>query len=177
MHQQPRCLQTVDYDLYALFNTPLEQDAINIINTQLELDLLAMNRGDPVSLLGKWLKSENTSSKNSRQLAYKTRVGVGMNSKTYRKTLARLRKAIRVVEVAMSAKVYGAIDYERVPSQAMLKYRNAFSRNDKERFSQYLEEVASGRAKINADKVNRQYLDRFTIYPYSVVKARLRQFR
>jgi hypothetical protein len=148
-------------DLYALFDTPLEQDAINIINAQLELDLLAMNRGDPVSLLCKWLKSENTSSKESRRLACKTRVSLGMNSKTYRIILAKLRKSIRVVEVAMSAKVYGAIDYERVPSQAMLKYRSAFLRNDEERFSKYLEDVKTGRAKINAA----------TLYPQQIVHA------
>mgnify|MGYP003310710406 CR=1 FL=1 len=127
--------------------------------SQLNSDLEAIENNGQPSLLGKWLKSENTSSKKSRKLAHKTRIGFNMDSKTYRQTLSRLRRAIRVVEVAMSAKVYDAIEYTKVPSQAMLRYRNAFQRNDRERFSQYLEEVASGRAKINAD----------TLYPQQIV--------
>jgi hypothetical protein len=70
-----------------------------------------------------------------------------------------LRRAIRVVEVAMSAKVYDAIEYQKVPSQAMLKYSNAFIRNDKEGFIRYLDDVKSGRAKVNAD----------TIYPQQII--------
>jgi len=148
-------------DFYALFDTTLESYVIRLFKEQVDKDLIAIETNEPVSLLGKWLKSENTTSKKSRRLAHKTRIGFGMDSKTYRKTLSKLRNAIRVVEVAMSAKVYDAIDYEKVPSQAMLKYRNAFSRNDEERFNQYLEDVKTGRAKINAD----------TLYPQQLVHA------
>ena len=146
-------------DLYAVFDTAVEKYAIGLFLSQLNSDIEAIENNGQPSLLGKWLKSENTSSKKSRKLAHKTRTGFSMDSKTYRQTLSKLRREIRVVEVAMSAKVYDAIEYTIVPSQAMLKYRTAFARNDKERFNQYLDDVKTGHAKINAD----------TLYPQQII--------
>jgi hypothetical protein len=146
-------------DLYAVFGTSVEKYAIGLFLSQLNSDLEAIENNGQPSLLGKWLKSENTTSKKSRKLAHKTRTGFGMDSKTYRQTLSKLRRAARVVEVAMSAKVYDAIEYTKVPSQAMLRYRNAFQRNDGERFTQYIDDVKTGRAKINAD----------TLYPQQII--------
>ena len=108
-------------DLYAVFGTPVEKYAIGLFLSQLNSDLEAIENNGQPSLLGKWLKSENTSSKKSRKLAHKTRIGFNMDSKTYRQTLSRLRRAIRVVEVAMSAKVYDAIEYNRNVEDALLK--------------------------------------------------------
>jgi hypothetical protein len=85
-------------DLYALMGTPVEEDALGFFKTQLALDVTCKTP----SLLAKWLKSENTSSAESRKLATKTRKFLGMTHKEYRKTLSYLRTKINIVEKLMS---------------------------------------------------------------------------
>ena len=107
-------------DLYSLFDTELEKDAINLFTQQLATDWNAMKMEKNVSLLAKWLKSENTSSKESRSLATKFREILGWNSKKYRKTLSQLRKYIDIVEVKMCSQQWNEINFEQVPSKAAL---------------------------------------------------------
>ena len=128
-----------------------------IIKTQLEAD----KESDNPSLLAKWLPSENTSSKKTQTLARGMAKALGLSPRQYRKMLSTLRAKIKLVEHNMSKREWGAIDYETVPSQAGLKYRKAFSRNDAERYVSYLESVKKGDAKINTS----------TLYPHQVYKA------
>ena len=146
-------------DIYALFDTKLENEVISLIKDQLDRDIAS----EKPSLLAKWLKSENTSSKESKLLANKTRRLLGMTPKQYRKTLSLLRKRIDIVENKISAKKYEEIDYSKVPSNASLKYRQAFYRNDEERYSEYLNLLSRGEAKINAK----------ALYPYQLVAKAL----
>ena len=145
-------------DLYAVF---AEYPTIvgNLFAEQLNKDLRNMSEGKPVSLLAKWLKSENTSSKQSIALAKQTAFFIGWSLKRYRKTLAELRKYIDVVERKLSSKHYSDINYETVPSQASLKYKKAFFRNDGKRYENYLDSVSKGEKKINAA----------TLYPCDIV--------
>ena len=105
-------------DLYALIGTPLEKEMFVAVATQLKADLKNMKRGESVSLLAKWLKSENTSSAESRKLGRKTRESLELTPKRYRKILSALRKHIDVLEVKMCGKLWGEIDFEHVPSKA-----------------------------------------------------------
>ena len=102
------------------------------------------------SLIFKWLKSENTSSPESRELATKTRKAFGMTSRDYRRALTDGRKYIDIVERKMSSNNWQAIDYETVPSKANLIYNKAFLRHDEDRRSAYLNALTKGEAKINA---------------------------
>ena len=65
------------YDLYSFVGTKLEDDAFELMRKQLMLDVQCKTP----SLLAKWLKSENTSSAESRALANKTRIAFNMNHK------------------------------------------------------------------------------------------------
>lgn len=116
---------------------------------------------DTPSLLAKWMPSENTSSKETRTLARGMIKALGTNPKEYRKTLSALRKKIKLVEQKMSQKEWGSIEYSKVPSQAGLKYRKAFYRNDETRYQAYLDSVNRGEEKINTS----------TLYPHQVYKA------
>ena len=71
-------------DLYEFIGTSLEKDAFRLMKNQLALDIQCKTP----SLLAKWLKSENTSSAESRTLANKTREYFNMTHKQYRKTLS-----------------------------------------------------------------------------------------
>lgn len=149
-------------DLYIFVGTPLEQDAFELMHKQLVLDVQCKTP----SLLAKWLKSENTSSRDSRVLADKTRRFLGMNHKEYRKTLSILRERIRVLERLMSAGRWDEIEFDKIPSRAGMIYKNAFARHDLERMkSEKNIQSYEDFAKDKNTKVNAKAL-----YPYEVVK-------
>lgn len=87
---------------------------------------MSLNSG----LIFKWLKSCNTSSKESRILGEKTRKAFGLTSKQYRKLLSYGRKKTKVLERIMSANEWEKIDFSKIPSRAGVIYRNAFARRD-----------------------------------------------
>ena len=146
-------------DLWCLLDTELKQGVIFAVATQLSEDRTNMKNGKSISLLGKWLPSENASSKETKRYATIIRKGLDMTSRNYRKMLSDLRKYIEVVECKMSAKQWNEINYEAVPSRANLIYNNAFLRNDEDRRRAYLGALEKGEAKINAG----------TLFPHDIV--------
>lgn len=70
-----------------------------------------------------------------------------MSPKEFRKKLVKMTS---VVETQMCSKKWNDIDYAKVPSIAMNKYRNAFIRQDNVRYTEFIEAVMEGKAKINA---------------------------
>lgn len=122
-----------------------------LIRKQLNKDVEDYYDNKPISLLAKWLPSENASSPLTR---YRARIirewFIGLNQRGYRKTLSNLRKYIDVVERKMSNQNWSEIDYSKVPSKANLLYKEAFLRNDKERRENYLNQLKEGKTKINA---------------------------
>ena len=148
-------------DVYVLFDTDLERDVIKAMAIQLAKDWYNMKAGKPVSLLAKWLKSENTSSRESVFLAIKFRKALDWSSKKYRKTLSTLRKYIDVVEVKMCANQFNEINFGKLPSKAHLNYRKSFEKRAGENYKEYLAKVEKGEDKINAS----------ALYPYDILRA------
>lgn len=148
-------------DLYALVGTPVEDEMFYLMKQQLVLDL----KSKTPSLLAKWLKSENTSSHESRQLATLTRQKFNLTSREYRKALSSLRERIRVLERLMSAKRWNEIEFDKIPSRAGMIYRNAFARHDIERQkigkTTYEDFMKDTKTKVNAK----------ALYPYECVAA------
>ena len=139
-------------DLWCLLDTELHEEVLTIVMKQLKEDIENCKQEKPISLLAKWLCSPNASSKETRRLAKIIYTGIGLTERQYRKTLSTLRKYLKVVEVKMSAKEWGEIDYNAVPSRANLIYNGAFLRNDEERRRAYLAALERGdkNVKINA---------------------------
>lgn len=154
-------------DLYVFVDTPLEKDAFEFIKGQLALDVQCKTP----SLLGKWLKSENTSSAESRKLAHITKTYMGMTSRQYRKTLSILRARINIVERLMSENRWDEIEFDKIPSRAGLIYKNAFARHDIEREKNGARTYEDF-AKDTTTKVNAKAL-----YPYEVVDKALNRMR
>ncbi len=127
-------------DLYSLFDTPLEKDVISLFKYQIQEDLLSKNP----STLGKWLKSENASSKESRVLGLKTRVLLDYTPKEYRKLLSTLRRKLNLIEVNLSSKEYSKIDYEKISKLSLNKYKKALYRNDNENYTIYCSKNIKG---------------------------------
>lgn len=146
-------------DIYSLLGTsPIVEDKLKeVIRKQFKED---MDTEYP-SLLGKWLSSANSKIKQTRKEGLWTAKALGLTEKDYRKSLSSLREKLNVVETLMTSKQWSEIDYAKVPSKAMLVYRNAFARNDEERYTAYLESLKTGETKVNAG----------AIYPYELVRT------
>ena len=146
-------------DLYALVGTKCEHAAFELMRKQLALDVECKTP----SLLAKWLKSENASSSETCKLGNRTRMAFGMNHKQYRKTLSILRERINVLERLMSENRWDEIEFDKIPSKAGMKYKNAFARHDLERAKSdkqtYADFAADATTKVNAK----------ALYPYECV--------
>lgn len=139
--------------IYVAAGTKLEELAFSIIKEQLEWDLTV----SAPSLCAKWMPSINTSSAETRQLGIKLRKFLEMSNKDYRKMLAKLRKQINIVERLMSENKWDEIQFDKLPSKAGLKYKDAFARRDLIA-EKYKEFAASKDTKVNAT----------VLYPYDI---------
>jgi len=148
-------------DWYTLIGTGAENQMWASMAWTIKQDMINMKAGKPVTLCSKWLKSINTSAKESIALGKLTAKQFGMTEKQYRKTLSQLRAYIHVIERTMSAQDWTDIAYAQVPSHAMKNYRKAFSRHDGTRFGEYIENVKKGDEKIHSG----------TLYPYDILVA------
>lgn len=154
-------------DLFVLFGTKAERAMISFIVKTFRADLAAARAREmqgaeahaPLTLLGKWMPSINASSQKTRALALRWMKILGMDARKYRKSLALLRRELRVVERDMCANRWDAIDYGAVPSRASLLYRKAFDRHDGARYQAYLSDVAKGNAVIHSA----------ALFPYEIV--------
>ena len=153
-------------DLLCLLNTPAQKEVIQVIREQLDKDLKALERREqgevsaPISLLAKWLPSANTSSHRTRKVAAKLIRLLGMREREYRETLTKLRRNIGLTERYLTNQHADKICYEAVPGRAMLKYREAFARQDAWRFGEYLAQVKAGKKSMHAD----------TLFPYEILR-------
>jgi hypothetical protein len=151
-------------DLYSLVGTKCENAMWKVMGEQFRSDMLRMRENKSVSLLAKWIKSADASSAETRRLGKLTAEKLGWDVYTFKRLVRQLRKYIDIVECKMSANKWDEIQYANVPSRAMNLYRDAFQRHDEERFKSYIDDVTTGKEKINSA----------TLYPYDIVREMLK---
>lgn len=146
-------------DLFVLIDTPIADNVVSFIRAQLILDMKDATENKAISLLGKWMPSENAHNRETKAKATWIRNKLGMSSKQYRQMLSKLRTHLNVLEKLMSANRWDEIEFDKIPSKAGLVYRNAFARRDiiKEKYEKF--------AKDENTKVNAGIL-----YPYEIVE-------
>ena len=149
-------------DLFVAFDTESESDMLAFVKKQLGVDAKLAKQNSPtgLSLLAKWMPSNNTSSADTRMLARRFEKYLKVTSKKYRKTLSSIRSKLNLVESAMSSDAWATINFEHVPSKANLVYKKAFSRHEPERYTAFIKAVQSGEKKMNAS----------ALYPYEVIR-------
>lgn len=153
-------------DLLCLLGTPAQREAVQAIKRQLAEDEAALKRreagdGDAhISLLAKWLPSDNTSSPRTRTTAQRLIRALGMEQREYRRLVTALRARIGLTERQLTRKEPEKVNYGAVPAQAMLKYRSAFEKRDGKRYADYLKAVRNGEQRIHTD----------TLFPYEVLR-------
>ena len=145
-------------DILCLMDTACEKDAVVYIEKTLEGDMKSMQAQGTVSLMAKWLPSVNASSKETVRLAKKIASSMNMTSESYRKMLSSLRGYIKIIENNLREKDY-SFDYECQPSMALFKYRQAFIRNDIERYMSFVSKAKNMPSVLNAR----------TLTPYDIV--------
>jgi hypothetical protein len=148
-------------DVFELLGSKVEKDVLKLVNTQLTADLkiLKSKKVEGISLLGKWMPSANTSSKATRAQAVKVMKALELSPRIYRKTLSKLREKINVVERLMCAGEWTKINYEQLPSRALMVYRKALPKHDPVSFATWKGKAFAGKAKVHAS----------TLYPYDIV--------
>lgn len=144
-------------------STILHDGLGELIANQFRRDVMGCGLGDSISLLAKWMPSNNTSSKQKRSEAAILQSLLHLSAREYRKILSKLREHLSVVDRQASLNQWNVINYNHVPSKANLKYRNAFLKHDEERRKAYLTSLQKGddAVKINAN----------SMYLYDIVQA------
>ena len=163
-------------DWYEKFNNYTEEEKKYIIELtvkQLMEDYQNMNEVKSISLLAKWIPSEDKKLNRSNLLIYicselfKCDKITSFHLKKLRKEyITPLRAYLNIVERLMCQDKWDEIDFSKVPSCAMYKLKKAFERNSPCEFNNYLQQVESGQKKINASQ----------IFPHDLVKIYLSSY-
>ncbi len=148
-----------DYILVGI-DTTIDKEVVDLIKKTLEEDKVS----DTPTLLAKWLPSHRTHNVKN-ELAVKLMKKLGLTEKEYRKTLTLIRKKLKLIENNLTNKDYDSIEFENVPTKAMLKYVSAFEKRCGKKYSEYLEKVKNGESKINTNG----------LYSYEIVNNILKQ--
>lgn len=145
-------------DLLFLLGTPLEEKMLRFYVRQLEDDkaLVGTEKSKEISLAAKYAPNEGGEHDKKYGAASKFARALGGNKKTYRKEwLGVLRREIDknsiLVEMRMTntAEDWDKINFSKIPSLALKKYKKAWNRHQKERYEGWLESVKKGESKIN----------------------------
>lgn len=137
----------------------LKFSCFKLIEEQLREDTINVTHSKPISLLSKWLPSINAS-KNARKRAIEFIKYLGMTNGSYRKMLSKLRSYLDVTEVKTCANKWSEIDYNKVSSNANLRYNDSFIKHDKERRQEYLENLKSNKEGVKMNTSN--------LYPHEI---------
>lgn len=128
----------------------IEQAVIDIIANQMDLD----NVSKTPSLLAKWMPSENASSKETKKRArWIVQHLPNVTAKEYRQRLSSVRAKIKILERLMSENRWDEIEFDKIPSKAGMKYRNAFAVKDVTA-ARYKAFMANKSTKVNASVLN-----------------------
>jgi hypothetical protein len=146
-------------DLLPLLDTQAQKLVLGYLKAQFNTDLLALKNDETISLLGKWLPSINAHKADTVRYGKLIAKSFGLTEAAYRKSLSQLRAKIEIIENNLREQDY-TFDYSKQPSKAMYMYRKAFLRNDKDRYSAFLDGVERGDFKINVG----------TLLPYEIIR-------
>ena len=131
----------------------IEQQAVQLIGDQLKKDIQSTHH---ISICSKWVPSENTKldiQYNIRQTLCKY---LQCSKKQLRKKyITPLRKRLHLIENDLCRKQYPNINFNSIPSYAILKYKKSFEKNTKLLYEKH---------------VQTNYINMNTLYPYDIIK-------
>lgn len=102
------------------------------------------------ALCAKWMPRQGYIAERIRNWMNKQKYeSTKFTRKSFRQMLVNLSNKGNVVEQKMSANKWNDIEFSKVPSVASTRYAAAFTKHESDRYKQYLEDVKSGKAKMN----------------------------
>lgn len=131
-------------DVFCFADPELKAQAFNMVKYALE-------SGN--GLCAKWCPRKG-------DVAIELRKFMNISPKQYRKLIVSLTS---VVESKMCSREWNDIDFNKLPSLASARYRNAFKRNST-KYAEYVENLSKGTSKVSTAAV----------YPYDVIKSAIR---
>jgi hypothetical protein len=149
-------------DVEKLFSGPAASNAALMFAEQLERDNSALIEAGVdrsvarVSLAAKWAPTLGGSADSKHGAAHQIARVMKLGAKwerTYRHMLRNLRDHLAVTEALMSAGKWDAIDFSKVPSLAMQRYRKAFERHTPEKWQAYIASLKRGETKVNSKQL------------------------
>lgn len=159
-------------DWLFFLGTALEKEMVTRFTAQLTIDKGLLASPDPkvkgtISLASKWAPTEGCAHDREHDASKKFAEGLGVRKVAYRKEyLVPLREHLRIVESSMCEGDWESIDYSKVPSVALKRYKKAFEKHSPEKYKEFLAKVKSGEAKMN---VNR-------LHPHEILEPYLKGF-
>lgn len=139
-------------DLYSLIGTKSEEAMWKFMKDQFESDIKNMNDKKNISLLAKWIATPDASSTKTAMLGKKTAKMLGYDytkMRQYKRHLRALRKYLDITEIKMSTNHWSDIEYSNVPSQCLIKCRQAFINHDEDRYNDFIYKANNGEVKMN----------------------------
>lgn len=138
---------------------------VDLFATQLQKDVKSLIVGESVSLCAKWVPTEGCAEdKLFPEFLKSLRKRMRLTSRELRTNyLTPLRAHLKIVETSMCENKWEEIDYSKVPSVAMQRYRKTFESRDSDRFSEWISSLSKGEAKVNVSQ----------LFPHDVVKPYL----
>ena len=143
-------------DIRTLMETSLCSGAILCFATKLREDTAKLAEGEQPSLCAKWAPRESKSSDAAARALAKymfPKEPFDSQMAQYRRFISPLNKAIKTVEIAMSARAFVSIEPKTVPGRAGKKYSRAFLNLESTYHDHHL---GAGRAITRSQETDRQ---------------------
>ena len=169
----------------------LKDNIMDLIVNQLNKDL--DEQTGQISLLAKWIPSENSKWDRftydrfylalCKKLCQKSTNITSEDLRYVRKNyITPLRNQLNLIETKLCTKAYDTIDYSKVPSVAMNRYKATFAAHGGDRYKQYIADLLANKAKINATQVYphdlvREYLTSSCDEPNDIIEAQWNQIK
>lgn len=139
----------------------IENHVLDYIQNKILSDRIKMNSGKPISLLAKWLPTENDSKDKKYGLVQIICKHMNITPKQYRKEyISPMRAYLNIVEKLMCSNRWDEIDFNKVPSCAMHKLKKAFEKHTPEEFKEWKKGLKSNTTKVNAKQ----------LFPHEILK-------
>lgn len=140
----------------------LQNAVVDLFVQQLQADLKNMKEGTGnVSLCAKWAPTENDSMDREHHLVKIMCKKMNITPKMYRKEFTTpLRSHIKVVESLMCSDNWERIDFNIVPSCAMLRLKASFEKHVPIQYNEWKNKLSTGESQVKGKQ----------LFPYEIVR-------
>ena len=142
----------------------MQNEAVQLMATQLRQDRQNMLAGKPCSLCAKWTPTEGDAQDRKTGVFKTLAAAIGVSPRSLRKNYnTPLREYLKIVEGYMCSGRWEKVDFNKVPSSAMKRLKKAFEKHEPTRFAAWRDALKLNDPKVA--KVNAKQL-----HPHELVR-------